>query len=206
MRNTILTFETEWKSLENFVSYHARRFGSFSHLNTTEDFFTIGQQVVWSCLSRYKPVCSKCGEKYASMEEYRKHLHSGKIAIPTFSFESFTKSRVLSAFQSEIKKEVAQKRNPVSGFKQYVLEPVFIHHEFKVVDIEEVFDLLLRDFDSVQRAIIKMLSEYTVSDIVLLLEPHGYTLGFVRETIRRFRQDLKSFYSQKNKTAVLCKC
>jgi len=194
------TFEEGMERLKSYVSFHAFRFGTISRLNDKEDFESIAHSVIWKCITKYKPQCPLCRKKFISFSAYKKHSHNRRrILKPVYSLDSYIKLRVLSAFQLTIKKEIAQKRLPEGGVGLLESEPAKLYQEFDGIELSDAIDVMLREFTSVERAIVRMLCErYQVSDIITMLEPHGINMSFVRQTIVKFRQYLTSQNFSKN--------
>jgi len=186
--------------LKSYVNFHSFRFGFISRLNDKEDFESIAHSVIWKGISNYKPQCPLCRKKFISFCAYKKHRHNGgKILKPVYTLDSYIKLRILSAFQLTIKKEIAQKRLPEGGIGLLESEPAKLYQEFDGIELSDAIDVMLREFTSVERAIVRMLCErYQTSDIIVMLEPHGISMGFVRQTVMKFRSYLTSQDFSKN--------
>jgi len=196
------TLEEGIHQLKGFIEYHSYRFGLISRLNDKPDFESIAHAVIWKGIQRYKPECPVCKKKFISMERYNRHSHfQGLVSLPTYNLESYVRLRILSAFQSEIKKEVAQKRNPKDGVGPLESEPPVNHNEFGSAELYDFIHYSIREFTSVERTIVQMVVDrYDTTDIILLLEPHGINVNFVRRTIQKFRTHLKCYYNLKKKS------
>jgi len=193
-----LSFEEASAKLENFISYNAYRFSKISRIHESDDLKQIALMTTFKCLETYRLICPECEGKFGSISDYARHKCSGNFKEPKFTIQSYIKSRVLSAFQKEIKKETSLKRNPG------VILPLEIdvnknEDETFKTELSDVINKVLEKFEEQEKEIIRMLLlDYKQCEIIIDMEKRGSDIHFVRRTIRKFRQCISFYYDEKS--------
>jgi len=199
MGNYSLTFEGAVEKLNSWLRYESERFGRFSRLNEPEDFFSIGQQVIWRTLPNFKITCPECDSQFLSLQEYGKHLHNGKILIPKFNLIVYLKMRILAEFQSEIKKETAQKRKPLNKVISSLTEFEVALNKSVSEDFElqDTISFLMKNFSDTEKEIIDFLTKScSVSETIIEYERQGVPSIQVRKVLRKFRLCINNFFQK----------
>lgn len=189
-----IEFDQVVPSLNGFLLGIAKRFSQYSHLNSIDDFYSIGLTSAWNSIENFRLVCPMCDTKFETIKAFAIHSieNHSKLLEPAYTITSYVKSRVASSLQRSLKSEHCIKRSPKKKITaiEFDLPDLKTSDDNSLVIFEDLVNSVLKDFTSQEKEVIDLLlKNYSIQEIITNFQVKTFkkSNSFVRRTIKRFR-------------------